>query len=1381
MFASQSTLLFALNVALATTICLGVGLGLSYFFRSLPKRTSILLASLIGCLLCPMAVGVGMHFSLGKLPSELHPFSVGTSVTTPTTSQELSFASNAPQDKWEPQQSSGQVPAESHLAINHSEHLRPAKQENASNTSSIAQQSELIEATRIAWYPSIGAILISVWLVGSIVLLIRQIWRLFLCGRFLRSCRPIEGVQQRKMLGQIKQDLKVAGAVEFLESDSLTTPIVVTWRIPTIVLPSDISFSLTSEQLHSVLAHELTHIQRKDHWVVFLQAASSILYWWNPLLHWASRRLSTLRELICDDVVMSMTDRPVEYARSIVQIAERTAKNPVLVSSLGIGLSPMGELESRIRRILDASRSRADLRITKRFAVGLTAISTLLITGLLFAQVPSTKSAKAAQESTPLVAQDNQSDPKQQTITKRGKPDLPLIQLSGRVIDTDNTAVSNATVYVQFEYGEINTSVATDEDGSFQLDFHLDLERKFSMRVWAETSDGEKMGFYRFQQPSGDEREITYSIKDMEIRVEPIRVASIQVVDETGLPIESANVAMQLSDPITIGSFRTDSSGESNITLPISERIISVVGWKDFKGLDYRSYELGRGRDADLNAKAPEFPFDRKLTLKLDGAKSLKVKVADDAGTILRDVPLNVWLLQKETEAEELNLSYFTDYFTTKTDSNGEASFDWFPSWQTQQTTVWPSAKGYERTRGVYDPITQRSNLNIVLNRSIPVRGKVSFPDGSPAAGISVLAVGAGYSYDDFYSSVLTDENGRYEILVSPNQIYLLAIRDKKWSAPSQSSFAVLPNQTVDEHDFQLRPATRVYGQVLSKTTNQPLANQLVYFSEYGIDLNRLGKDILPNPEGSNRWVAPINQSNQMTEQDGKFEFFVGNGEYKLFIQGSQTETIVIKDEPEKQANLYVEGMEKRELVGRVVSNETDEPLADVMVNGIARNFMKHDEWKAVTNDGGSFKVLRTSEATTIHAINADRTMGAIQDISANDESVELRLNRLGSAKGRLLTENGSEPAAFVKLNYGVLIADQNRMSSNRFGKLITTDEDGYFSMIDLVPGWEYQCNLFDNPGGYILTAARATVEPGQILDLGDRNTPTTPKPYIPPTLEEQIQEAFNVNGTPTERFERAVKQIELVNQNVIILFGKPDDPRVHRFMQVRYEDEAFRPYSDDFRIMAVPTDGDRLLAAQELAKQSNLNLVDGREAFHLLVFNKSAELIASAGIKQLCDGEELSKDALFVLLDQHRTQPLDAQTLLDEALKKATAENKRVLVQETATWCGPCHQLSRLLMANKQWEQDYIWVKMDHRWTGAREIMAKLRDGASGGIPWFAILDSSGAILSTSNEPESGDNIGFPGEASGQKHFASMLKATRQRMTDAEIDQLVAAAATQR
>jgi len=55
--------------------------------------------------------------------------------------------------------------------------------------------------------------------------------------------------------------------------------------------------------------------------------------------------------------------------------------------------------------------------------------------------------------------------------------------------------------------------------------------------------------------------------------------------------------------------------------------------------------------------------------------------------------------------------------------------------------------------------------------------------------------------------------------------------------------------------------------------------------------------------------------------------------------------------------------------------------------------------------------------------------------------------------------------------------------------------------------------------------------------------------------------------------------------------------------------------------------------------------------------------------------------------------------------------------------------------------------------------------------------LDSDGNTLITSNLPESGENMGFPSTHEHRKHFANMLKATRQRMSDQEIDELVAGA----
>ncbi len=205
-----------------------------------------------------------------------------------------------------------------------------------------------------------------------------------------------------------------------------------------------------------------------------------------------------------------------------------------------------------------------------------------------------------------------------------------------------------------------------------------------------------------------------------------------------------------------------------------------------------------------------------------------------------------------------------------------------------------------------------------------------------------------------------------------------------------------------------------------------------------------------------------------------------------------------------------------------------------------------------------------------------------------------------------------------------------------------------------------------------------------------------------------------------------------------------PLDPRVRTLMQIRFEDQDFRPFQDDFRFMAIPTDIERLEAAQALETVIGLPALNEKAEFCLVVMNHTGVVVAKIDASQICVGNELSKERLLAELEKHKTVPLDARDLLEKALSKATVENKRILVQETATWCGPCHLFSRLLQANRQWEKDYVWVKMDHRWTGALEIMKELREGADGGIPWFVILDASGKKLATSNLPDSGRNIGF-------------------------------------
>ncbi len=961
---------------------------------------------------------------------------------------------------------------------------------------------------------------------------------------------------------------------------------------------------------------------------------------------------------------------------------------------------------------------------------------------------------------------------------KHGRPDAEVAALTGTVVDKGGMPVSAATVRIQNDFVDIDVAITTDSEGQFAASVRVDEKRLDQLQIMATAENGTLMGLHR-----GDLN--AEAGKTIKFELGPAIAAKVKVVDADARPIQAANVAMQLAYPYTLGPSQTDADGIAEVKVPASEKIVGVVAWKDHEGLDFKLYTLPRSQDKDRLTEPPKFPIDAGESLVLAGASPLTVRIVDTKDKPIPEMGAYVWLLQKEDEANQLNMSFFSTMFNEVANEEGELAFNWFPSWQKMTTTVWPlgttkSTRGFVHKRAEYEPAAGTAPLKMMLERLVPIRGTVTFPDGKPAPGISVGASGAGYTRDGFYGSVKTDDAGQYEILATPNQIYMLYISDKKWSAPAQSGFAILPDREVVRHDFVLRPATRVFGRALDMAMLEPLGRQTVFFTQEGTELDAIGKDVLPNPEKSTKIVCPVWAQTTLTGDDGKYEFYAGPGEYNLFVQGKESIKFTITDENERQVDLPIEVDPVKLLTGLTVDSRSKEPVGDAKIEVVSLVSARRNVWKANSTSDGKFQLKVRKEASYVHAISPDAKLGTIAKVDADRITMILSLVELGSARGKLLTQDGSQASAGTKLLYGVTIeAPNRRFSSPSFGKVIITDENGEFTLTQLVPGWKYECTLFDNPRGYILNVANVTVQPGETKMIGELKTPEEPKPYVPPTLEDRARNAFNVAGTPQERFEKARALVKQVNQSLLVVLAKPEDERAKALMQLRFESPEFQPYADDFLFLAISTSADKFDAAESLAKSMDVSLTRD-DGFMLVVVDHDGKVVSKLTSAQVCEDDLLSQDRLLAELDKYKTVPLDAAELLQQAYERADREGKHIFLQETATWCGPCHLLTHLLLENRQWEKDYIWVKMDHRWIGAMEIMEELRGKAEGGIPWMVILDSQGNKLATSNLPVSGANIGFPSEPEGQVHFANMLKATRQRMTDRDIEDLISAATEQ-
>jgi beta-lactamase regulating signal transducer with metallopeptidase domain len=113
-----------------------------------------------------------------------------------------------------------------------------------------------------------------------------------------------------------------------------------------LLVPRGLWDRLDAAQQSSLLAHELAHLKRRDHWVRVLEVLATVLYWWFPVMWWARGRLREAEEQCCDAwVVWALPGLGRDYAGALLEALEFIAEGerggsvwpaaPMLASGMG--------------------------------------------------------------------------------------------------------------------------------------------------------------------------------------------------------------------------------------------------------------------------------------------------------------------------------------------------------------------------------------------------------------------------------------------------------------------------------------------------------------------------------------------------------------------------------------------------------------------------------------------------------------------------------------------------------------------------------------------------------------------------------------------------------------------------------------------------------------------------------------------------------------------------------------------------------------------------------------------------------------------------------------------------------------------------------------
>ena len=164
-----------------------------------------------------------------------------------------------------------------------------------------------------------------------------------------------------------------------------------------------------------------------------------------------------------------------------------------------------------------------------------------------------------------------------------------------------------------------------------------------------------------------------------------------------------------------------------------------------------------------------------------------------------------------------------------RTDARGIATFDWLPADMQHRANFLVGTRSYARPIAPgLDPDAPGSEQTLHLFKVTPISGKVTRPDGSPAAGILVTAKDFGMIDQVGPARGRTAADGSYTIDVAPGRPYIVYVTDDEWAARNQHVADVLEGKPRTGVDFRLERGTVIHGRVTAGDPPRPAPGLLL-------------------------------------------------------------------------------------------------------------------------------------------------------------------------------------------------------------------------------------------------------------------------------------------------------------------------------------------------------------------------------------------------------------------------------------------------------------------------------------------------------------------------------------------------------------------------
>lgn len=210
----------------------------------------------------------------------------------------------------------------------------------------------------------VPSVLLIVWASVAAFLLLR--W--WIVTRRLASTVVAAGsappARAVRALDDVRRLLGLHRSVDLIVSPVCEAPAVIRVFRPLILLPADGCDALDDEELRSLLCHECAHVARHDNLLGIAEAVICSLYWFNPLVWLAHRRIAAAREAACDERVADAELHPGTYVGALAKIC----RSLLIPRIPAVSCMANAHLKERIEHIMSYESLRSSALSHRRIA-----------------------------------------------------------------------------------------------------------------------------------------------------------------------------------------------------------------------------------------------------------------------------------------------------------------------------------------------------------------------------------------------------------------------------------------------------------------------------------------------------------------------------------------------------------------------------------------------------------------------------------------------------------------------------------------------------------------------------------------------------------------------------------------------------------------------------------------------------------------------------------------------------------------------------------------------------------------------------------------------------------------------------------------------------